>query len=294
MSETRRWFDSIQEEIAHDYDDAQLTHKEDIQRSGHEGESTWADLLAKWLPPAYGVGLRKYIIGSDETVTPFETDLVIFEPAYPQHLRYRAKVHAGGIAAAFSVKLTARQRHFREIADWSKSLAELSQIDITTVEGQLLSGIPTGFLAHSHDFGEEPVKKLAAGFDRMADLARHPRDLVDLVCVADTGTLTCTRAAYLPMSQFTPGASDFVMSSYITMDDVREYGAVAHFIVALYKLLGERDPSMKKLAKELAQATETGQGSGTQRKWDPKVVYDENFLKDRSHHLFHDGSPRIF
>jgi hypothetical protein len=294
MSETKRWFNSVQEEIAHDYDDAQLTHKEDIQRSGHEGESTWADLLSKWLPPAYGAGLRKYIIGSDDSVKPFETDLVIFEPAYPQHLRYRAKVHVGGIAAAFSIKLTARQKHFDEVAGWAKSLAALSHPDVTTAEGQLLSGFPAGFLAHSHAFGDEPVQKLANGFEKVADSATHPRDLVDMVCVADVGTLTCTRVAYLPMSQYSPGSSDTAVTSYIKMNDAQEYGAVAHFIISLYKLLGRNDPSMRKLARELALVTETGQGAGAQRHWDPSAVYDKDFLKDRHHLLFQDGTPRVF
>ncbi|QYF89716.1 DUF6602 domain-containing protein [Arthrobacter sp. PAMC25284] len=280
--------------MAKDYSDAQLTHKEDIQRSGHEGESTWADLLSKWLPPAYGVGLRKYIIGSDDKVKPFETDIVVFEPAYPQHLRYRAKVHAGGVAAAFSVKLTARKSHFKEIAGWSKSLAELSHVDKTTVEGQLLSGIPTGFLAHSHDLGQEPVTAMAEGFDTVADTASHPRDLVDLVCVANAGTLTCNRASYLPMSSTLPGGVDFTMSSYLRMYDAQQYGAVAHFIVSLYRVLGRNDPSLQKLAVELSRVTGTGEGQGTMRKWDPKVVYDEGFLKDRYHLLFDDGRPRHY
>jgi hypothetical protein len=292
MTETRRWFDSIQEEIARDYADAQETHKEDIQRSGHEGESTWADLLSKWLPPAYGVGLRKYIIGSDEQVKPFETDIVIFEPAYPQHLRYRAKVHAGGIAAAFSVKLTARKGHFKEIAGWSKSLAALSRVDVTTVEGQILSGVPTGFLAHSHDLGTDPVADLAAGFDTEADAAKHPRDLVDLVCVADAGTLTCNRVSYIP--GFQHGEEAFAMSSYLKMHDAQQYGAVAHFIVSLYSILGRKDPSLLKLADELSVVTGTGQGQGTMRKWDPKAVYHEDFLASHSDKLYLDGNPRHF
>lgn len=213
MSETRRWFDAIQEEIRADYTDALTTHKEDIQRSGHEGESTWADLLAKWLPPNYGVGLRKYIIGSDDEVMPFETDIVIFEPSYPQHLRYRTKVHAGGVAAAFSVKLTARMHHFKEIASWASKLAALSKINQRTVEGQLLSSFPTGFLAHSHSLRKEPLQVLSDGLDTQADEASHPRELVDLVCVADVGTLTCRRMSYLPMEQVAPDQPDTTMSS---------------------------------------------------------------------------------
>jgi hypothetical protein len=197
------------------------------------------------------------------------------------------------VAAAFSVKLTARKKHFEEVAGWASSLAELSHIDNTTVEGQLLSGIPTGFLAHSHDLGEEPIEALAAGFDGMSDQADHPRDLVDLVCVADAGTLTCKRMAYVPVANVGM-ENDYTMSSYIKMNDAQRYGAVAQFIVSLYSVLGRKDPSLRKLAVELAQLTETGLGQGKMRKWDPNAVYHEKFLEDRRHLLFEDGRPRHF
>jgi hypothetical protein len=292
MSETRRWFDSIQTEIEEDYADAQATHKEDIQRSGHEGESTWADLLAKWLPPAYGVGLRKYVIGTDDAYKPFETDIVIFEPAYPQHLRYRTKVHAGGVAAAFSVKLTARKKHINEMAAWAASLSGLSHPDQTTVEGQLLPGFPTGFLAHSHDLGSDPIGTLSDGFDDASDAASHPRELLDLVCIADAGTLACQRMSYISMSSFDPTQADFSMSSYLRMNDNKGYGAVAHFIVSLYGLLGRKDPSLLKLATQLGHETETGQGQGKMTKWDPAEVFNSDFLASRRDLLFDHGNLR--
>lgn len=292
MSETRRWFDSIQAEIEEDYGDAQATHKEDIQRSGHEGESTWADLLAKWLPPTYGVGLRKYIIGTDDGPKPFETDIVIFEPAYPEHLRYRTKVHAGGIAAAFSVKLTARKKHINEMAKWAANLSRLGHPDQTTVEGQLLPGFPTGFLAHSHDLGSDPIGTLSDGFDGASEAASHPRELLDLVCVADAGTLACRRTPCLPISSLYPAQADFSMSTYVRMNDDKGYGAVAHFIVSLYGLLGRNDPSLRKLATQLGHETETGQGRGKTTQWDPAVVFTSEFLEHKSDLLFDHGSPR--
>lgn len=294
MSETRRWFSSLQEEIRLDYRDAQAAHQEDIQRSGHQGEATWANLLTKWLPSNYEIGLRKYIIGHDDTVQQFETDIVVFEPSYPQHLRKKAQIHSAGIAAAFSVKLTARNQHFDEIAGWSKSLAKLSQSDLTTVEGQLLPGFPTGFLAHSHALGKFPLQKLASGVRAAGQVAEHPRELLDLACIADLGTLSCMRAAYIPMSQHFADQTDFVMSSYIELNDAHQYGAVAHFIISLYKVLGRNDPSLKKLADGLAHSTKTGNGEGEQRKWEPEKVYDTSFLASRRNQLYSDGHPRVF
>jgi hypothetical protein len=294
MTETRRWFDTIQEEIKADYADAQATHKEDIQRSGHEGESTWADLLSKWLPASYGIGLRKYIIGGDEGTKPFETDIVIFEPSYPQHLRYRTKIHAGGVAAAFSVKLTARKSHVKETAKWSADLASLSHVQQTTVEGQLLSGFPVGFLAHSHDMGGEPIDALTQAFDAESASASHPRDLVDIVCIADAGTLRCSRASYIDASTVIPTETPYTMTTYMTVNEDNQFGAVAHFIVSLYSLLGRNDKSLRKLGDELAQVTGTNSGQGNITRWDPKLVYADHFLERRSDMLFDHGSPRVF
>lgn len=277
-----------------DYTDAQNTHKEDIQRSGHEGESTWADLLAKWLPSNYGIGLRKYIIGSDnDNKKPSETDIVIFEPSYPQHLRYRAKVHAGGIAAAFTVKLTARKTHFKEVGAWAKALAQLSHGDPKTLEGQLLPGFPTGFLAHSHDLGEDPVAILGEGLYKESASADHPRELVDLVCIADSATLRCYRTSYERRDW--PGADGgaYATTAYLALDDNKQYGAVAHFIISLYSLLGRNDPSMKKLADELARVTETGSGAGMAREWDAEAVYSKYFLRTAGGLLLDEtGFPR--
>lgn len=292
MSEARRWFDSIQEEIRMDYTDAQTTHKEDIQRSGHEGESTWADLLAKWLPSNYGVGLRKYIIGSDDEVKPSETDIVIFEPSYPQHLRYRAKVHAAGVAAAFSVKLTARKAHFKEIGAWSKALAQLSHGDRKTLEGQLLPGFPTGLLAHSHDLGEDPIAVLGDGLHKESMSADHPKELVDLICVANLATLRCYRTSYEQRDWPGGGEGAYVNTAYLAMDDDKQYGAVAHFIISLYSLLGRRDPSMKKLADGLAHVTGTGSGAGIGRDWDAADVYSQYFLRTAHDLLFDHSGPR--
>ena len=84
---------------------ASCAAQEDPQRAGHGGEGTWRRFLQDWLPPAYEVGTRKYIV-PEEGEDGFETDLVVFAPAYPKRLRDREEILGAGVAAAFSVKLT--------------------------------------------------------------------------------------------------------------------------------------------------------------------------------------------
>jgi hypothetical protein len=111
--EHHRWFDQLAADIASDYQQLHAVARKDAQRAGHGGESTWLRLLNNWLPPTYGVGQRKYILPERDGEEPFETDIVVFNPAYPERLREREEILAGGVAAAFSVKLTLDRRELR-------------------------------------------------------------------------------------------------------------------------------------------------------------------------------------
>jgi hypothetical protein len=110
MSRSHRvfeWFREIGEEIQADWERLHQQAESDPQRAGHGGEATWADHLGKWLPPKYDVATRKYILFEVEGAPePRETDVVIYSPGYPRKLRGREEVLAGGVAAAFNVRLT--------------------------------------------------------------------------------------------------------------------------------------------------------------------------------------------
>lgn len=100
-----RWFRSLGREVNEEYMRLHQEALKDPQQAGHGGESTWAGVLRQWLPSAYEVVTRKYIIPEigDEK---FETDIIIINPSYPRPLRGHEEILAGGVAAAFSVKLT--------------------------------------------------------------------------------------------------------------------------------------------------------------------------------------------
>jgi hypothetical protein len=78
-------------EIADEYARLHSAALDDPQRAGHGGEMTWARFLEDWLPPGYAVGTRKYIV-PEQGDEAFETDLVVFNRAYPERLHGREEV----------------------------------------------------------------------------------------------------------------------------------------------------------------------------------------------------------
>ena len=86
--ELQRWFKQVAADVAVDYETLHAEAVANPQKSGHGGESTWLRLLRDWLPPGYDVAARKYIIPETDQ-QPFETDIVVFNPGYPERLRER-------------------------------------------------------------------------------------------------------------------------------------------------------------------------------------------------------------
>jgi hypothetical protein len=52
----------------------------------------------------------------------FETDIVVLNPSYPQPLRNREEILVGGVAAAFSVKLTLNAAGIQDGVEWAAAL----------------------------------------------------------------------------------------------------------------------------------------------------------------------------
>ena len=96
-----------QREVAEEYVRLHEVALTDPQQSGHGGEATWVRLLREWLPSSYGVESRKYII-PEEGDDKFETDIVIFNPGYPERLRQREEVSGRRRSSRFQCQIDAR------------------------------------------------------------------------------------------------------------------------------------------------------------------------------------------
>jgi hypothetical protein len=78
------------------------------------------------------------------------TDLVIFNPGFPRRLRSREDVLAGGVAAAFSVKLTLDPAGLRDACERAARLRRATKTGHGSPRTELLGAFAVGVLAHAH------------------------------------------------------------------------------------------------------------------------------------------------
>jgi hypothetical protein len=124
-----------------------------------------ARVLEQWLPPAYEVVTRKYVIPEVGTRS-FETDIIVLRPSYPVPLRSREEILAGGVAAAFSVKLTLDAAGIRDGVERAVALRRGLITRHGTLRDEMAPPFPVGLLAHSHIWkapGSAPADLQAGG-----------------------------------------------------------------------------------------------------------------------------------
>lgn len=284
------WFSALGREIKEDYDTLHREALDDLQRAGHGGESTWVRVLNKWLPPAYTVVTRKYImpeVGNDM----FETDIVILRPSYPVPLHTNEKILSGGVAAAFSVKLTLDAAGIRDGIRRAAELRRALRPRIGTPLHEMAAPFPVGLLAHSHDWklpGSDPARNVTRNFQELdQELAHHPRESLDYLCVSDLGTWSVSRMPYMPPSvvnlnraatsqQRTEGAA---YTSIQRSDPDQTSNAVGSLITHLIARLSYYDSTMLPLADNLVITGALGSSSGDTRIWNLGDVFTDNVRK---------------
>lgn len=185
------WLEQVGRDLQTEYEQIQDSLKSspsNIQQSGHQAEAAWVQMLSAWLPPQYQVGTRKHLLLEQEVdgrTRSNEVDLVVFHPSYPIGLRSKADVMIAGVVAAFSVKLTLRRAGLREAIEEASVLRRGIKPRSGALIGDLVSPLIVGVLAQSAVFG----KSATAHIDRLLEdgfkQASHPREELDLVCIAD-------------------------------------------------------------------------------------------------------------
>jgi hypothetical protein len=174
-----KWFRKLGREIKEEYDRLHQAALQDPQRAGHGGEGTWVSVLKEWLPPAYQVVTRKYIVPEVGTDM-FEMDIVVLHSSYPEPLRTREEILAGGVAAAFSVKLTLDASGIRDRVERAVALRRALKPRYGTPREEITAPFPVGLLAHSHEW--------KAPNSTPAMSSRCPRMTMNGLSLCQTGT----------------------------------------------------------------------------------------------------------
>jgi hypothetical protein len=279
-----KWFRALGQEIKEEYDRLHQEALEDPQRAGHGGEATWVSVFKKWLPPAYPVLTREYIIPEIGTEK-FEMDIVVLHPSYPEPLRSREEILAGGVAAAFSVRLTLDAAGIRDGVKRAVALRRAMQPRHGTPRKEMTAPFPVGMLAHTHDWkapNSTPAANILSQFQSLdSELAGHPRESLDYLCVADLGFWSVLRMPYMPPMavEYDPGASEHqrmegAASTVISQTSPSQtFTAVAQLITHLFVHPSYFDPMLRPLADNLRLTGTSGSSSGENRLWDLNCIF---------------------
>lgn len=289
----------------------------DPQRAGHGGEYTWVKLLKKWLPSSYKVGTRKYIIPEDGT-SPHEWDIVVFRPNCPPQMRKSEAVLAGGVAAAFSVKTTLTGKLIKEELPKAIELKRSMLRRSGSLRDEILPLFPCGILAHSHSWTKSntkanhptPSDRVTTTLVELEDgLVRHPRELIDFICVADVAAWMTTRVTHVPEVAM---PADWPFRPYLSKDypwvavttllstakmpypdeavlgfnfgpNVALESPVGAFITALLVRLSYSDPALSPIAESLQVNGTLGLMHGKPRGWSMPEVYTAEKLSGLPH-----------
>jgi hypothetical protein len=164
---------------------------DDPGTAGDQCEENWATFLRQWLPANYPIVTKGRILTHDNWASP-QVDIIVLYPHYPLHLRDKKVFFAGGVAAAFECKLTLRNNHIKDAFRTAALIKRRMGKRSGNIYDELQQPIIYGLLAHSHSWKKKGWKERFNILDKIAsvetEFCEHPRELVDIICVAETAT----------------------------------------------------------------------------------------------------------
>jgi hypothetical protein len=288
----------VSDEMASEYERIRNRATEDPGTAGDEGEQNWAALLREWLPAHYHVVTKGRILGITGDASP-QLDVVVLSPAYPPKLLERKLYLADGVVAAFECKLTLRKHHIRKSVETAKRLRYLMKWREGTPYQELYSPLIYGLLSHSHSWTRAPRSAVTQNLVA-ADLecVEHPKEMIDLICVADLGTWHPIKmAGILPAwgatadsmrGRFGMPTEGGVLTSYAEPNDPieRKASPIGTMLGELIRRIAWEDGDVRPVADYFRYAM-VGAAQGHSRAW-PLDVYREQTRADLESRLVDD------
>ena len=257
---------AVRESLANDYQRIRKRSSDDPGTAGDQAEEDWAEILRSWLPAIYPVITKGRLLFEDGTSSP-QVDVLVLKPSYPHGLRHEKYILAGGVIAAFECKLTLRKEHVDQAFRVASEIKRKAKPRNGTPYDELNSPPIYGLLAHSHSLGgKRPSWNLHEVVEKYeTKYANHPRELLDVICVADTATLPLSKYVLID-KEFSPeekeemkeaGADGLIGTMYVIHDEdskvLDDVGAIlASFIHELTFRMAFDDASIRGWADHLS------------------------------------------
>ena len=281
----------ISVEMSAEYDRIQKRATDDPGTAGDQGEENWAELLRDWLPRSYEVVTKGRIISQEGYTSP-QIDILVLKSSYPKKMLNKKLYLAAGVAAAFECKTTLKASHISDAINTCAKIKGFYQGRIGTPYKELHSPIVYGLLAHSHSWKkenstpEENIQKKL--FDSDAGSVVHPRQQLDMLCVADLAAWTSSAMTFIGPHQIADWASmtqtygvngsatsAFVGHAYSHDQQVEQFTPIGFLISYLSQKLAWEDPTFRDLADYYRITNIAGSGSGCMRQWPASIYSDE-------------------
>ena len=286
-------------EMADEYERIQKRATEDPGTAGDQGEENWATLLRRWLPSYFHIVTKGRILSHHGIASP-QVDMLVLSPAYPKHLLDKKLYLAGGVEAAFECKTTLKAAH---IATALKNAAEI-RTHLPERKGspyrELRSPIIYGLLAHSHSWKSAKSSPIENTTDSILrgdlEYISHPREMLDLVCVADLATWSGSKLTFIGPSQHRDdplswepmksiygehgsAVTSYMCHSFLAENQADHFTPVGAMLGQLFTLLAWEHQDMRKIEQYFRLANLQGSGAGRMRLWSIDIYSDE--IRDR-------------
>ena len=290
------------QDMAREYERIQKRATEDPGTAGDQGEENWATLLRGWLPPTYQVVTKGRILGHRGIASP-QVDVLVLHPSYPAQLLDKKLYLAGGISAAFECKVTLKAEHIKAAIENSAVIKRLLQVRSGSPYKELFTPLKYGVLAHSHVWtGLKSTPDMNVHthlINADLEISKHPREQLDLICVADLATWLIGKMKYFypiprdPVRYPVPHEIEVelektsaffnggIFSAYTRYSNDGEDGSqvpgftpIGAMLCYLLNALAWEDASIRSLA-DYFRATLMGSGQGHMRRWEIDVYSEE-------------------
>jgi hypothetical protein len=289
-----KFMDEVRAQMASEYRRISERSSEDPGTAGDQVEENWAAVLRDWLPSNYHVVTKGRVLGPDGQTSP-QVDLLVLTPSYPKRLLNQKHYFAGGVIAAFECKLNLRGR------DWSKAFANAVKVKrllkptLGTPFAELHQPPYYGILAHSalgSSTEKRSIRRLLGPHHTLRrhelQFAEHPREMVDLICIADEGTFVLNKSVHVRPHMDDSAREmlreaeikESVTTMYLARSEsphLREIGVdtagetFGSLIFALTRYIAFQDPAVRSFSEYLSMSGAWG-GIGVPVHWDIGVL----------------------
>jgi hypothetical protein len=270
-------------EMGKDYERIRTRGHQDPGTYVEQEEEDWAGVFRNWLPPYFQVETKGRILSHDGQASP-QVDVLILSPAYPKKLRDRKHYLAGGVAAAFECQLRLQPQHIEKAVQNAAAIKRLLPAQGGSPYKELQAPLIYGLLARSHSFKSEASSPTKSIQDQLkagdARFARHPREMIDCLCVSDLGAWFGRK--WPRSGQFNLAEPDklpkvltaFVEHSHTSHVKVRGFTPIGALLTYLFRFLAWEYPDMRRVSRYLTVPGLTGDSMGDVREW-PFDIYSE-------------------